>query len=310
MALGPLVNHGGETSREAVIRELQREVPADRGFVEMSGRDLAAPAARDQVELQREKRVLRLRQLRRAARDNDQQPHVVDPVSQVSDQIRRRRIGPVHVVEAQDHRMHARDFFDQRRDLALQALLGADRGVGREARGRGVVLRRRRHDLHVPARRERANQARQAAVFLVALQAVEHLEHRKVGFASGEPLGTAAAPDPHGFTAILEKPYERIEERRLADAGFRRQHHDAPLAPVSALELVKQRVHFEIAADHRAAASRGPMRHRDGGERRGDRRIVRQPQSIEHFPRARTKPGIFLQRFEDELIERPRQLPG
>ena len=221
MSLGPLVNHGGETAWEAVIGELHREVAPDRVFVEVSGHDLAARAVRDQVELQREERVLRLRQLRRAARDDDEQPHVVDPVRQVSDQIRRRRIGPVHIVEAQDHRMHARDFFEQRRDLPFQALLRTARGVGRKARGRGVVLRRG-HDLDIPARRKRANQAREAAVFLVALQAVEHLEHRKIGFASGEPLGTAAAADPHGFTAILEKPYERFEERRLADARFRR----------------------------------------------------------------------------------------
>ena len=58
----------------------------------------------------------------------------IDAPRQVTEEVRRRRISPVHVVEAQDHRMHPRDFFDQRRDLTLQALLRAAGRVGGEPR--------------------------------------------------------------------------------------------------------------------------------------------------------------------------------
>ena len=111
------------------------------------------------------------------------------------------------------------DLFEQRADLALEPLLRAADGFRGQPRGRGVVVRRR-HELRVPARGERADQPRQAPELLVLLQAVERFEHGQVGFAAGQPLGAAAASDPHRLAALLELPHERLDERRLADAGF------------------------------------------------------------------------------------------
>lgn len=85
MAFGALVNHAGEAAGEGMIGELQREVPADRRFIQTSRHDFAAGAARDQVELQRQERVPCLREIRRTAGRDDEELHVVDAAREVSD---------------------------------------------------------------------------------------------------------------------------------------------------------------------------------------------------------------------------------
>ena len=67
--------------------------------------DLAAYAVCDEILLQRQKRVPRQRQLRLPARRDDQHAHAVQPAREIADQIRRRRIGPVHVVEPEHDRI-------------------------------------------------------------------------------------------------------------------------------------------------------------------------------------------------------------
>ena len=217
MPLGALVNHVRERLREGVLGELQREIPPDGRHVEVPRRDLAAQVVRDEVVLEREERMVRLRQLRRPRGHDQQHPHVVDPARQVAEKIRRRRIGPVHVVEAEDDGLHPRDLLEERADLALEPLLRSARGVGRQAARRRIVLRRR-HDLRVPAGRQRAHQPRQAAELFVVLKAVEHLEHRQVGFAAGQALRAAAAADAHRVAAIGERAHERVDDGGLADA--------------------------------------------------------------------------------------------
>ena len=120
-----------------------------------------------------------------------------------------------------------RDLFEQRGDFALQALLRAADGIGRQARRGRVVAADGgmicTYQLGASARISRER----LPMLLVALQAVEHLEHRQVGFAAGEPLRAAAAADPDRLAALLELPHERLDERRLAHAGLARDEHQA-----------------------------------------------------------------------------------
>ncbi len=143
-------------------------------------------------------------------------------------------------------------------------------------------------------------------MFFAVLEAVEHFEDGEIRLRSCQPFRAATSPDPHHFAAILEQLDERIEHRCFPEASFRRQQHHSPLAPFGTLELVEQRVHFQIAADYRARGSLRPVCDRDRGQCRGDGGVMRQPQSIEHFPGAGSQAGVFLQRFADQLIERPR----
>src|SRR5437868_13896545 len=110
--------------------------------------------------------------------------------------------------------MHARDFFEKQLDLALQAFLRSAGGFSREPCRRRVLGAVRR-DLDVPAWRERPDEARQAAELFVVLQAVEDFEDREIGFAAGEPLGAAAAPEAKRLAAIFQESQERFPQGRL-----------------------------------------------------------------------------------------------
>jgi hypothetical protein len=67
--------------------------------------------------------MTRLRQLRRPAGHDHQEPRAVEPPRQISKKVRRRWIGPVHIVEPQHDRLQPPDFFEQRADLALEPFL-------------------------------------------------------------------------------------------------------------------------------------------------------------------------------------------
>ncbi len=75
-----------------------------------------------------------------------------------------------------------------------------------------------------------------------------------------------------------------------------------------ALELMVQRRELVLATDD--VRGPGEATRRDGDRRQGGRDvgIVRERQAIHHLARARPEPLILLQRLEDELIERARQL--
>ena len=64
---------------------------------------------------------------------------------------------------------------------------------------------------------------------IVVLQAFERFEHRKIGFSACEPLRTATAADPHSLAMVVERAHERLDQRRLADAGFCRDDDEAAL---------------------------------------------------------------------------------
>ncbi len=123
VAFAALVHEAGEVGRERVLRELQGDVLRDRAQVERARHDLPAHPAGVEVELDRQERVPPLRQVRRPAGGNHQQPRAVDPPGEIRQQIGGRWIGPVHVIERQHDRLHAAELFEQRRDFALQAFL-------------------------------------------------------------------------------------------------------------------------------------------------------------------------------------------
>ena len=123
-----------------MVRELQRDVALDRRFVQVGRRDFAAEAPRHEVELQREERMSRLRQLRRADRGDDQQSRVVQPPGQVADEIGRRRIGPVQIVEPQHDWLHPPGLFEERGDFPLEPLLRAAGRLGGQPGRRRIVF--------------------------------------------------------------------------------------------------------------------------------------------------------------------------
>jgi len=170
----------------------------------------------------------------------------------------------VHVVEAQNNRLHPAELFEESRQLALESFLRAARRLGRQTcRGRFVVGRR--HDLRVPARRECANETCKAPKLLVFLQTVERFEHRQIRFAPRQPFRASTASDAHGLLLFLELLQECIDECRLAHAGFRGDHDEPPLPALRPLEFVLQRVDLLIAPDDVAGRAAAGLRDGDGG---------------------------------------------
>ena len=113
--------------------------------------------------------------------------------------------------------MASRRFLEERADFPLQPLLGACCRLGRKAKARGALTGRGRN-LHVPAWRDGAHQAREAAEAGMVLETVEHFEDGQVCLASGEPLGTAAAGDEAIVPAGSDSGKEAFYKSRLADA--------------------------------------------------------------------------------------------
>ena len=213
----------------------------------------------------------------------------------------------MHVVEPEHDRLHASGLFEQRRDLALEPLLRSAGGFGGQPR-RGRIILCRRHELCVPARRERPDEACEAAKLFAPLKAFERLQYRQIGLAAGQPFGAAAAADARRLATLFELGNEGIDERGFPDAGFARNHDHPGFAPPGALELVVHRRELVFTPDDvraRRQAARG-----DGDRRQRGRniRIVRERQPIHHLARARPETLILLQRFEDQLIQRARKL--
>src|SRR6185503_17537540 len=128
---------------------------------------------------------------------------------------------------------------------------------GSEPRG-GRVVAGRRHDLRVPAGCDSSNEAGQAAVLLVSLDAVEHLEHRQVSLASGEAFRAAAPADADGLVPFLEVSEERVHERGLAHAGLTRYDNETDVPASDHLEFLDERVELGVASDDIPHRRQGP----------------------------------------------------
>jgi hypothetical protein len=158
IAFGTPMDEGREIRREPMARKLQPDVSVDCRFVEKPRRHVAAQVARHEIELQRQERVARLRELGRLVGRDDEQPPVVEAAREISDQIDRRGIWPMHVVEDEDDGVQPGDFVEERRHFELQTLLRPARcRRGQTLRGRFVF--RGGHDLRVPARRQHLQEA-------------------------------------------------------------------------------------------------------------------------------------------------------
>ena len=70
----------------------------------------------------------------------------------------------------------------------------------------------------VPARRERADNAREATEVLAPLQALERLEYRQVGLGSGQPFLASATSNAYRLASFLQLADERVDKRGLANA--------------------------------------------------------------------------------------------
>ncbi|HEY7474861.1 MAG TPA: hypothetical protein VH679_07605, partial [Vicinamibacterales bacterium] len=145
IAFGTPMDEGREIRREPMARKLQPDVSVDCRFVEKPRRHVAAQVARHEIELQRQERVARLRELGRLVGRDDEQPPVVEAAREISDQIDRRGIWPMHVVEDEDDGVQPGDFVEERRHSSFKrscdppAVAAARRSADDSFSGAGMI---------------------------------------------------------------------------------------------------------------------------------------------------------------------------
>ena len=298
----PLVDQSDEFFRERVVGELQRDVFRDGRWLQVLKVDLPARAPRLQIELQRQERVLRLDQLRGPIRHHHREAHRGQPVGQISEQVHRRAVGPMEIVEKHHYRLQSRRLLEEGRHLALHALLRSGARLCEHPRRRRVV-RRQRHDLHVPVRRDRFQHASEVAVALAAQQRVDGLEKRQVRLAAGQPLRTPPACDAR-FTRAGQEAEAVLDERGLPQPGLARDRDQQAVSRGHFQIRLGEQLHFRLAA-HQSWRRRRPAVRR-GGTDEGGRLVA--AQSRRDFGRRGAHAGVFLQALERELIEGGGQL--
>jgi hypothetical protein len=252
---GDAVHRRDEAGREGVPREPHLDEARDgarRDPVERHGRGVRArhEAAHHAVERMRD--GLRLRASRR--RDHEE-PRALAPLAEEREQIDRRDVRPLKVLQHDHDRVRARERLDRLDHLAHRASVGAgaralrhlvELTVGHEV---GQLREERRRELH--ERRERALSV------LRSPQLAEHLDHREVRLGRAVLLDALAAHRGR-LGAVLELFEEGVHEARLPDAGLAGHEAHLALPRVRALERRAQGRQLCLAAHEHPLRSRRP----------------------------------------------------
>ena len=223
VSLGLLVQRVCERARRGLTRssahELGRLGLAQSPDVELGGEPVAAKLA----ERVRERVAP---PLGRAVCGEDQQPSRVRRPRQVAQQQQRRPVGPLDVVEHEQHRRRAGqlgqepdDRLEQAVALGLRLVLRRRRKIGRAA----PQLRDQPRELGAVLARVRP----QVGQRRVQGPVPQRLEERLVG---DHGLARRAARE-HDRARVVDPPGQLGGQRRLADSGIAGEQHDPPLAP-------------------------------------------------------------------------------
>ena len=248
-AAGPLVQDRREAARRRAA-ETQLDVALDLVLAEVGERHLGAQPPRVQAVLQVADRVLGDHRVDRPVAAQHEEARGLAALREKADQVERRGIAPVEVLEHEDQRLLRAERLGELGDLAQHALA---RGALELALQRcAAVLADEPGHLHEPARRHAAQRLDEGRPAGAARERAERLEHRQVRLAAAEVVEALAARDAH---RRLDPREPRVDQRRLADAGLAGHEHHLALrrrAPGPAV-LVERRERV-VAADERQPA--------------------------------------------------------
>ena len=230
---------------------------------------------------------------------------------EVAQQLQRRAVGPLQVVEHEQQRRAGGDLRQQRGEgveqaLALDARLGLDRRGRPDGR---AELGQQRGEVG----RARAEPLRGAGQRGAARPAAQHLEHRLVGAGAG----LVEAAEQHDRAVAVDGAGELRGEPRLADPRVAGEQDEPPLVADRRVPRLVQRAERLLAADERVAGGRGPERggQRAGREtggrgRLGRRRVAAQQPRVErHHGRPGRRAELVAQQLA-QLVERAQRLGG
>ena len=296
-ALGLGVNRRREIRREPVARKLERQVALDVARPEKTQLLLLEHAPPLQLAANPEKRMLREGHVGCAVAEHDHEPQIRQPAGQVVEDVDRRHICPVQVVDEEHQRAQPRDLLQQRAELALHALLRSDRRALAQLSERCRVGRIRGH-LHVPRRCERLDQRIERGPVASVHEAVEHLEHRQERLGPCEAFGTPAAGNRRMLAAPWQFQQEVLDETRLADARLSADPDDQPASALDARVAAQELRALSLAPDgHTGRSSRG------GHEVGKEAQAARRAQLALDLAGRRTPCGVLLEHLEQEVVQ-------
>jgi hypothetical protein len=213
----------------------------------------------------------------RAACADQQQPRGLAPAQHRGDEVERRVVGPVQVLEYEHDRRRRRDGVERLEHLAQhpragRALRAIADGVGR------LALAEQPRQLHEPSRRALRQRRHDRVAGRSARKRAERLEHRHVRLAG--PALCQALPDSHdGIRGRLVQ--EGVHERALAGARLAPRQHACAASRQRPPQCVAQPRQLRLPAGGRRGVARG--RRRRG---RHERRVVLEDAPLE---RARSR---------------------
>jgi hypothetical protein len=250
MTLRAAVERARERRRQRMAGEARVEVTTDRFGIEVGEHDLAAQAARREIELDRAQ-LLAGMDVGRAAGEQEEQACRLAPPGEQRHEVERRGIAPVQVLEQEHERRLVRERLERLGHLAQHALARRAEQLAREALAPGGVAQR--GQLHEPGGRVAREPGLDARSMGTAAEPAQRVEHGQIRLALAEGLEALAARD-QSHAAALDLAQARLDERGLADSGRAAHEHDAALALQRPLVRGAELVELGAAADERAGA--------------------------------------------------------
>jgi hypothetical protein len=242
------VDERGEAVRERVPGESGPEVLRRCCLGQGGQRELHGVAVQRELGSDRLERVPARQDVLGAIRADHQEPCGLPPACEHCDEIQRRTVAPMQVLDDQDQRSRRGHGFQRFGHFAQHALGCGTDELPRELLALGIA--EQRGQLREPSRREPAQHANHLFAALVATQAANRVEDRQVRLGGAAVFEALTTGDPTRM--LIPSPIEPpIDERRFPDACFTGDEDDLPRTRACRGERLIQPVQRILAAEHR-----------------------------------------------------------
>ena len=229
-----------------------------------------------------------------AVGQQEEQAPVGRRVGEEGDEVERRLVGPVQVLEHEHDRCLGAEPADHRERLLEQAQ--ARVGAGAAGECARLVARRAGEQPRQLARTFQLRRARERA---------QRLDERQVGQARADELDAAA--DQHGRAAVLRPRRDLADHAALADPGRARDEHGPPVAQGGLAEHRVQRGQLLLAADEAGPGRRPARTGRGRPRRRVELRVLGEDPPVQRLqPRGRLDAQLLVEPAAEAVVGRER----
>jgi hypothetical protein len=298
IALRAAMDGPGDCARPRRLRALEppRDVFTHLDLVQERQADLLTLTVQPQLLHDRPQRMVVRERAGRTIGPDDEEARTLGPPGERREQLERRVIAPVQVLEHQHQRPLDGHRLDRIGQLAQHALVSRAR-VGRRAIGEHAG------HLREPARRSRSQRRRQRRPVRRTAQPSEGLQHRQVRLAGPELLDALSVSVPQRIAR--EALAKRLEQRRLAYARLPADEQQSALSTLHPIEGRGEAADLGLPPDDaRNRACRLPRRGLPTTRDRGDEAVATPVRGLDE---ARC-PGVVPEGatdLEDRVLRQP-----